>query len=56
MERYFLYCGMKFSLTVVRDYCDNCIDYLYDLQWEMNDINSMYHYGDDGFCDGFTIY
>jgi len=50
-------CGKYFSSFVnTEDICEDCFmeiatNMARGFQW-----NDLYYYGEDGFCDGFTIY
>jgi len=48
------HCGETFETKNETKLCDRCEEYLHNLQWELNDSNSLYEYGEDGFCDGFA--
>ena len=49
-------CGEYFESENKTEVCPDCESELYNLQWELNDIDLLYEYGEDGFCDGFTKY
>jgi hypothetical protein len=52
-------CGKEDEIP--SDICIECTneqnqaDFEYELRWHEN-MNSLYDYGEDGFCDGFTNY
>ncbi len=48
------HCGENFETKNETKLCGRCEEYLHHLQWELNDLNSLYEYGEDGFCDGFA--
>lgn len=48
------YCGQEFKTDIDTDLCDGCHQRISEGENEIDMLNDLYKYGDDGFCDGFA--